>query len=52
MAYRYTGFWQAMDTFKDKQYLEELYASGDAPWELWNRRRIGAEATLRTAVQA
>lgn len=52
MAYRYTGFWQAMDTFKDKQYLEELYASGSAPWELWNRRRIGAEATLRAAVQA
>lgn len=50
MAFRYTGFWQAMDTFKDKQYLEDLYASGEAPWELWNRRNHRAKATLRAAV--
>jgi glucose-1-phosphate cytidylyltransferase len=37
MAYPYTGFWEAMDTFKDKQRLDELFASGDAPWELWKR---------------
>ncbi len=35
MAYSYTGFWEAMDTFKDKQRLDDLFASGDAPWELW-----------------
>lgn len=34
-AYRYDGFWQAMDTFKDRQKLEQLYADGDAPWEVW-----------------
>jgi glucose-1-phosphate cytidylyltransferase len=37
MAYRYDGFWQAMDTFKDRQALEQRYATGDAPWEVWKR---------------
>ncbi len=32
---RYTGFWQCMDTFRDKQMLDELEASGEAPWCLW-----------------
>jgi glucose-1-phosphate cytidylyltransferase len=35
VAYRYDGFWQAMDTFKDRQKLEHLYSTGNAPWELW-----------------
>jgi glucose-1-phosphate cytidylyltransferase len=34
-AYRHDGFWAAMDTFKDKQLLDELYAAGNPPWELW-----------------
>jgi glucose-1-phosphate cytidylyltransferase len=32
---RYEGFWQCMDTFKDKQILDELEASGKAPWCVW-----------------
>lgn len=32
---RYTGFWKAMDTFKDKLSYDELYSSGTRPWELW-----------------
>jgi|SRR5581483_4065504 len=32
MAYRHTGFWHPMDTLRDKQYLESLWASGKAPW--------------------
>jgi glucose-1-phosphate cytidylyltransferase len=32
---RYEGFWQCMDTFKDKQILDELEASGSAPWCVW-----------------
>jgi glucose-1-phosphate cytidylyltransferase len=32
---RYDGFWQCMDTFKDKQILDELEASGTAPWCVW-----------------
>jgi glucose-1-phosphate cytidylyltransferase len=33
-AYRYEGFWQMMDTLRDKNLLEELWAS-DAPWQVW-----------------
>lgn len=35
LAYRYDGFWQAVDTFKDRAKLEQLYADGKAPWEVW-----------------
>jgi glucose-1-phosphate cytidylyltransferase len=35
-AYEYDGFFHAMDTFKDRQVLEDLLASGHAPWEVWN----------------
>jgi glucose-1-phosphate cytidylyltransferase len=38
LAYRYDGFWQAMDTFKDRQALEQRYSVGDAPWEVWKRQ--------------
>jgi glucose-1-phosphate cytidylyltransferase len=34
MAYRHNGFWQPMDTLRDKVHLEELWASG-APWKCW-----------------
>ena len=34
-AYRYTGFWQCMDTLRDKMYLEELLEKGEAPWKKW-----------------
>jgi len=40
-AYEYDNFWMAMDTFKDRQQLEEIYAAGSAPWEVW---RAGATA--------
>jgi glucose-1-phosphate cytidylyltransferase len=36
LAYKYDGFWAAMDTFKDKQMLDDIYASGRAPWQVWN----------------
>lgn len=35
VAYRHRGFWQAMDTLRDKNQLEELWASGRAPWKVW-----------------
>lgn len=35
MAYHHDGFYASMDTFKDKQQLDDLYARGEAPWELW-----------------
>jgi len=34
-AYRHNGFWQPMDTLRDKNYLEELWSSGSAPWKSW-----------------
>jgi glucose-1-phosphate cytidylyltransferase len=35
VAYRHDGFWQPMDTLRDKQHLEELWAGGSAPWKRW-----------------
>ncbi|UJS17831.1 MAG: glucose-1-phosphate cytidylyltransferase [Candidatus Jettenia sp.] len=35
LAYKYEGFWACMDTFKDKQRLDDIYARGEAPWEVW-----------------
>jgi glucose-1-phosphate cytidylyltransferase len=43
LTYKCTGFWQCMDTFKDKQRLEELNQT-TAPWKVWNH---GAGATTR-----
>ena len=34
-AYRHEGFWYAMDTVRDKIYLEELWNTGNAPWKVW-----------------
>jgi glucose-1-phosphate cytidylyltransferase len=34
-AFRHQGFWHPMDTLRDKRYLEQLWASGKAPWKLW-----------------
>ena len=34
-AFKHTGFWQPMDTLRDKTHLEELWASGKAPWKVW-----------------
>lgn len=36
VAYRYDGYWQAVDTAKDKARVDELYQAGDPPWEIWN----------------
>ena len=35
VAYKFEGFWQCMDTYKDVQMLNELWYSGKAPWKLW-----------------
>jgi glucose-1-phosphate cytidylyltransferase len=34
-SYFHSGFWQPMDTLRDKNHLEELWASGKAPWKFW-----------------
>ena len=35
MAYNHDGFWQPMDTLRDKNFLEELYSSENCPWKIW-----------------
>jgi glucose-1-phosphate cytidylyltransferase len=35
MAFRHAGFWHPMDTLRDKQFLESLWATGKAPWKVW-----------------
>ena len=35
MAYRHNGFWQCMDTIREKQLLENLWQTGQAPWKIW-----------------
>jgi glucose-1-phosphate cytidylyltransferase len=35
MAFKHNGFWQPMDTLRDKQKLEELWERGEAPWKIW-----------------
>ena len=34
-AFEHNGFWQPMDTLRDKNYLEELWETGEAPWKIW-----------------
>jgi glucose-1-phosphate cytidylyltransferase len=34
-AYKHPGFWQPMDTLRDKNHLEQLWATGRAPWKIW-----------------
>jgi glucose-1-phosphate cytidylyltransferase len=44
MAYQHEGFYAPMDSFKDKQQLDDLYARGQAPWEVWKQRPVTAPA--------
>jgi glucose-1-phosphate cytidylyltransferase len=36
MAYQHEGFWQPMDTLRDRNYLEDLWNKGKAPWRVWS----------------
>jgi len=41
VSYRYEGFWVSMDTFKDKQRLDDMHARGETPWEVWKSGKGG-----------
>lgn len=43
MAYKHYGFWQPMDTLRDKMLLEDLWQSGKAPWKVWERIETGGQ---------
>ncbi len=47
LAQRYTGFWRAADTFKDRAELEEMFRSGQCPWMLWDPQRREVAAIQR-----
>jgi glucose-1-phosphate cytidylyltransferase len=49
LGYKYNGFWQCMDTFKDKQRLDELN-DGAAPWKIWDRTEANSEGARLTTV--
>jgi glucose-1-phosphate cytidylyltransferase len=51
-AYEYDGFWMSMDTFKDRQQLEEIYSRGNAPWQVWNERKDGQALDTHAGVYA
>jgi glucose-1-phosphate cytidylyltransferase len=51
MGYHYDGFFATMDTFKDKQQLDDMYAKGSAPWELWKSGIPGSDQTSRNGGQ-
>ena len=37
IARKYDGFWMCMDTFKEKQTLDEMYVRGNTPWHVWEK---------------
>lgn len=37
MAYKHEGFWQCMDTVREKEQLEKMWSSGQAPWKVWDK---------------
>jgi len=51
-AYEYDGFFVAMDTFKDKQQLDDLYEDRRPPWEVWRETNGGAEKPTYTGITA
>lgn len=38
-AYRHQGFWQCLDTFKDQEYLNQLWSKGKPPWKVWGHEQ-------------
>jgi glucose-1-phosphate cytidylyltransferase len=46
-AYAYDGFWACMDTFKERQMLDDMFSRGDTPWEVWKRKGKAAPAAGR-----
>jgi len=51
VAYEYDGFFTAMDTFKDKQHLDDLYERGQSPWEVWRGTAGDVENAARADIK-
>lgn len=52
VAHSYDGFFASMDTFKDKQVLDDLYNSGKAPWEVWKPEKENVKKATPVAVKS
>lgn len=48
-AFKYEGFWGCMDTFKEKQRLDDMYARGETPWEVWKHGATAPAENLSIA---
>ncbi|RYU75452.1 glucose-1-phosphate cytidylyltransferase [Hymenobacter persicinus] len=49
-AYRHTGFWQPMDTLRDRNMLEELWGAGKARWKVWDNAPVAAPDPVLTEI--
>jgi glucose-1-phosphate cytidylyltransferase len=52
LAHRYTGFWRAADTFKDRAELEDMFHRGQCPWMLWDPQRGGRSLLIMSALES
>jgi glucose-1-phosphate cytidylyltransferase len=52
LAHRYTGFWRAADTFKDRAELEDMFHRGQCPWMLWDPQRGGRSLLAMSALES
>jgi len=52
VAYEHPGFFLAMDTFKDRQQMEDLFSRGVAPWEVWKNPAANTTTTGQTSSRA
>ena len=52
LAHRYTGFWRAADTFKDRAELEDMFHRGRCPWMLWDPQRGGRSLLTVSALES
>ena len=52
MAYRHDGFFFAMDTFREYQHLNDLWASAETPWKVWSDAGDGTKKPIATAKKA
>lgn len=50
-VYRHAGYWQNMDTLRDKTVLQDLWTRGDAPWRIWDRELMPPRSEDATATQ-
>ena len=50
VAYPHDGFWACMDTFKERQLLEDIYSRGRAPWEVWRKGTANGNGSARPVV--